>query len=360
MSRFHALTVKDVRKETHDAVSIAFDIPDDLLDAFRFTQGQYLTLRRDIEGEDIRRSYSICTGVHEHELRVAVKLVPGGSFSTFANQQLQPGEQLEVMPPQGKFFVPLDPSREGHYLAVTAGSGVTPIMSIVSTTLESEPKSRFTVIYGNRSTTGTLFRERLQDLKDRYLERLNIIYVFSREQHEIDLYNGRIDADKCNALFDRWVDVPKLDAAFICGPQEMTEIVRDVLTQHGMPKEKVHFELFTTGLPTASAKRRQAARAGQLEAETSHIKVIIDGRTIEYNLPRNTQNILDAGNEHGADLPFSCKAGVCSTCKSKVIEGEVEMDANYALEDYEIDAGYVLSCQCYPISDKVVLDFDEV
>ena len=184
--------------------------------------------------------------------------------------------------------------------------------------------------------------------------------MFSREQHEIDLYNGRIDADKCNALFDRWVDVPKLDAAFICGPQEMTEIVRDVLTQHGLPKEKVHFELFTTGLPTSGTKRRQTNKTGQDEAENSQIKVIIDGRTIEYNLPRNTQNILDAGNEHGADLPFSCKAGVCSTCKSKVIEGEVEMDANFALEDYEIDAGYVLSCQCYPISDKVVLDFDEV
>lgn len=360
MSRFHALTVKDVRKETHDAVSIAFDIPDDLQDAFRFTQGQYLTLRHDIDGEDVRRSYSICTGVHEHEMRVAVKLVPGGSFSTFANQQLQPGDRLDVMPPQGKFFVPLDPSREGHYLAVTAGSGVTPIMSIVSTTLESEPNSRFTVIYGNRSTTGTLFRDRLQDLKDRYLERLNIIYVFSREQQEIDLYNGRITADKCNALFDRWVEVSKLNAAFLCGPQEMTETVRDVLINHGLPKNNIHFELFTAGLPTAGAKRRQAAQAKQTEVETSLIQVIIDGRTIEYKLPRNTQNILDAGNEHGADLPFSCKAGVCSTCKSKVIEGEVEMDANYALEAYEIDAGYVLSCQCYPISGKVVLDFDEV
>ncbi|XKH59975.1 phenylacetate-CoA oxygenase/reductase subunit PaaK [Halomonas sediminis] len=358
MSRFHALTVKDIRKETHDAVSIAFDIPDDLLDAFRFTQGQYLTLRRDIEGEDIRRSYSICTGVHEHELRVAVKLVPGGSFSTFANQELKAGDTLEVMPPQGKFFVPLDPSREGHYLAVTAGSGITPIMSIVSTTLETEPKSRFTVIYGNRSTTGTLFRERLQDLKDRYLERLNIIYVFSREQQEIDLYNGRIDADKCNALFDRWVEVPKLDAAFLCGPQEMTETVRDVLTNHGLPKEKVYFELFNTNLPRTEAKRRQATKVGQVEAETSHIKVIIDGRTIEYDLPRNTQSILDAGNEHGADIPFSCKAGVCSTCLAKVEEGEVEMDANFALEDYEIEAGMVLSCQCFPLSKHVTLNYD--
>ena len=358
MSRFHALTVKDVRQETHDAVSIAFNIPDNLLDAFRYNQGQYLTIRREIEGEETRRSYSICTGIHEHELRVAVKLVPGGSFSTFANQALKPGDSLEVMPPQGKFFVPLDPSREGHYLAVTAGSGVTPIMSIVSTTLETEPKSRFTVIYGNRSTTGTLFRERLQDLKDRYLERLNIIYVFSREQQEIDLYNGRIDADKCNALFDRWVEVPKLDAAFLCGPQEMTETVRDVLTKHGLPKDKVHFELFTTGLPTAGAKRRQEKGVEHVEAETSHIKVIIDGRTIEYDLPRNTKSILEAGNEHGADIPFSCKAGVCSTCLAKVEEGEVEMDANFALEDYEIEAGMVLSCQCFPLTKKVTLNYD--
>lgn len=358
MSRFHALTVKDVRKETHDAVSIAFDVPDDLLDAFRFTQGQYLTLRRDIEGEDVRRSYSICTGVHEDELRVAVKLVPGGSFSTFANQQLQPGDILEVMPPQGKFFVPLDPSRQGHYLAVTAGSGITPIISIVSTTLETEPNSHFTVIYGNRSTTGTLFRGRLQDLKDRYLERLNIIYVFSREQQEIDLYNGRIDADKCNALFDRWVEIPKLDAAFLCGPQEMTGIVGDALTQHGLPKENVHFELFTTGLSTVGTKRRQDKNTSLVNEETSHIKLIIDGRTIEYDLPRNTQSILDAGNEHGADIPFSCKAGVCSTCLAKVEEGEVEMDANFALEDYEIEAGMVLSCQCFPLTKKVTLNYD--
>ncbi|MGQ7247652.1 1,2-phenylacetyl-CoA epoxidase subunit PaaE [Halomonas sp. V046] len=359
MSRFHRLTVEDIRKETRDAVSIAFRVPPELREAFRFTQGQYLTLRRDIQGEDVRRSYSICTGVQDDDIRVAVKLVPGGAFSTFANEALAVGDSLEVMPPQGKFFVPLDPSRHGHFLAVAAGSGITPILSIIATTLETEPGSRFTLLYGNRSTAGTLFRERLQDLKDRYLERLNLIYVFSREAQDVDLYNGRIDDEKCRALFDRWVDVTGLDAAFLCGPEDMTGIVRRALQDHGMAPEHIHRELFGTALPTAGARQRPAngyRRPGEGDA---HIKVISDGRVVEFDMAHDAESILEAGNAQGADLPFSCKAGVCSTCLAKVVEGEVEMYANHALEDYEIEAGMVLSCQCHPISDRVTLSFED-
>jgi len=357
MSRFHALTVRDVRKETNESVSIAFEVPESLHDAFQYTQGQYLTLRREIAGEEVRRSYSICTGVHEGEIRVAVKLVPGGAFSSFANQELKVGDTLEVMPPQGKFFVPLDPSRKGHYLAVAAGSGITPILSIISTTLETEPESRFTLVYGNFSTSTTMFREKLQDLKNRHMERLNLIHIFNREEQDIELYNGIIDAEKCRTLFDRWLDVPSLEAAFLCGPQAMSETVRDTLKEFGMAPERIQLELFGTR-PTASARRPEAGGVGQVAPESSHIKVIIDGRTLEFELPKNTQSILDAGNAHGADLPYSCKAGVCSTCLAKVEEGEVEMDANFALEDYEIEAGMVLSCQCFPISKNVTLNFD--
>ncbi|WP_010626087.1 1,2-phenylacetyl-CoA epoxidase subunit PaaE [Halomonas sp. KM-1] len=359
MSRFHDLTVRDIRKETSESVSIAFEVPESLHEAFRFTQGQYLTLRREIAGEEVRRSYSICTGVHEGEIRVAVKLVPGGAFSTFANHELAVGDTLQVMPPQGKFFVPLDPSRKGHYLAVAAGSGITPILSIISTTLETEPMSRFTLVYGNFSTSTTMFRERLQDLKNRHMERLNLIHIFNREEQDIELYNGIIDAEKCRTLFDRWLDVRGLEAAFLCGPQEMSTTVREVLQEYCMPVERIHLELFGSR-PNASARRQTTPGGGQATAGSSHIKVIIDGRTLEFDLPRNTRSILEAGNEHGADLPFSCKAGVCSTCLAKVEEGEVEMDANFALEDYEIAAGMVLSCQCYPVSEKVVLNYDEV
>lgn len=357
MSQFHSLRIREVRPETREAVSVAFEVPPELEDSFRFTQGQYLVLRTELDGEEVRRSYSICTGVNDGELRVAIKQVPGGRFSSYANSTLEAGQTLDVMPPAGSFHVPLDAARHGNYLAVAAGSGITPILSIIKTTLEAEPHSRFTLIYGNRSSASALFREQLEDLKNRYLERLNLIYVFSREQQDVDLYNGRIDGGKCVELFSRWLDVKTLDAAFICGPQEMTETVRDSLKANGLAGERIHFELF--GAPGGD-KAREARTAARQDSGVSRVSVIKDGRELSFELPRNTQNILDAGNAQGMDLPYSCKAGVCSTCKCKVVEGEVEMDANFALEDYEVAAGYVLSCQCYPLSEKVVLDFDQL
>lgn len=358
MSQFHSLTVKQVRNETRDAVSILFDVPDDLREQFHFVQGQYLVMRTQLDNEEVRRSYSICTGVNDGELRVAVKRVAGGRFSAFANDVLAAGDVLEVMPPAGSFNVQLNPARQGNYLAVAAGSGITPILSIIKTTLEHEPHSRFTLLYGNRASTSALFREQLEDLKNRYLQRLNLIFVFSREQQDIDLYNGRIDADKCNLLFSRWLDAPCLDAAFICGPQSMTEMVRDSLKANGLAAERIHFELFAAADNEQRRQQREAARVEN--PQSSQITVISDGRALAFDLPRNTLSVLDAGNAIGAELPYSCKAGVCSTCKCKVIEGEVEMDSNHALEDYEVAAGYVLSCQSYPLSAKVVLDFDQL
>lgn len=358
MSRFHSLTIKQVRPETRDAVSIAFEVPAELQDQFRYTQGQHLVIRTLLDGEEIRRSYSICTGVADNELRVAIKKVAGGRFSAFANGQLQPGHQLDVMPPAGEFSTALDPARHGNYLAVAAGSGITPILSIIKTTLHVEPHSHFTLLYGNRSSAGTLFREQLEDLKNRFVQRLNLIFVFSREQQDVDLYNGRINAEKCDQLFSRWLDVNTLDAAFICGPQEMTETVHDSLKAKGMDSQRIHFELF--GAVNDGRKREAREAARQLDAEVSQITVISDGRALAFDLPRNTVSVLDAGNAIGAELPYSCRAGVCSTCKCKVVEGEVEMDSNHALEDYEVAAGYVLSCQTFPLSQKVVLDFDQI
>lgn len=361
MSKFHTLTIREVRPETRDTVSVAFTVPAELQDSFRYTQGQHLVMRTQINGEEVRRSYSICSAVSDNDLRVAIKRVDGGLFSNFANDQLAAGQTLEVMPPAGHFSIPLDPARAGNYLAVAAGSGITPILSIVKTTLETEPDSRFTLIYGNRSSGSTIFREQLEDLKNQYLERLNLIFVFSREQQDIDLYNGRIDAAKCDALFSRWLDAPNLTAAFICGPVEMTECVRDTLQRHDLNPERIHFELFTAGNPGAVAEKRAAREAAaKTSGAVSQVTVVSDGRTLSFELARNTQSVLDAGNVHGADLPYSCKAGVCSTCRCKVVEGEVEMDANFALEDYEVAAGYVLSCQAFPVSDKVVLDFDQL
>ncbi|WP_404367044.1 1,2-phenylacetyl-CoA epoxidase subunit PaaE [Marinobacter sp.] len=359
MTKFYPLTIKEVRPETRDSVSLFFDVPEDLSDEFRYEQGQHLILRSKIDGEEVRRSYSICTSVNDQQLRIAVKKVPGGRFSTFANEELHAGETLEVMPPQGHFSIALDPEREGNYLAVAAGSGITPILSIIKTTLETEPKSEFALFFGNKATATTMFRDELQDLKNEYMDRFNLVYIFTREEQDIDLYNGRIDSDKCDKLFDYWIDVKNLTGAFLCGPQLVTETVRDSLERHGMEKSRIHYELFTPvgGIPQPRKDRDDVKHDPEAVSE---ITVKADGRRITFDLVQNTKSILDAGNDEGADLPFSCKAGVCSTCKAKVIEGEVEMDQNFALEDYEVEEGYVLSCQCYPVSSKVVLDYDEV
>lgn len=359
MNKFYPLTLREVRPETKDAVTLTFEVPDELAQTFSYRQGQHLVVRTRLDGEEVRRTYSICSSVKDQKLRIAVKHVPGGRFSTYAKETIKPGETLDIMPPQGRFHIDLDPERRGNYLAVAAGSGITPILSIVKTTLETEPHSEVTLFYSNRTATSTMFRNELEDLKNDYMTRFNLVYVFTREEQDIDLFNGRMDYEKCAALFDRWISAKDLTAAFICGPQFMTETVRDSLLDHGMDKSRIHFELFTPAGGAPQAGKDQPSSNSDPQS-LSEVTVIADGRSMTFPLGRNAKSILDAGNAEGADLPFSCRAGVCSTCRARVVEGEVEMDQNFALEDDELEAGYVLSCQCHPVSNKVVLDYDEV
>nr|AGU09849.1 Oxidoreductase NAD-binding domain [uncultured organism] len=358
MSQFHSLTVANVRHETREAISVTFDVPPALQSTFAYRQGQHLTLRALIDGIDVRRSYSICSAVQDRQLRVAIKRVAGGVFSTWANETLKPGARLDVMPPDGRFNLPLDWDNHHHYLAFAAGSGITPILSIVKTTLLAEPHSRFTVLYGNRASSSVLFRDELAELKDVYMERLNLVYVMSREQQDIELFNGRITEDKCRQLFARWLRVEDIDYAFICGPENMIHGVSTALEEAGMAPERIRIELFAAGTAqTPRAARPQAAGAIPHQTE---VTVIMDGSHARFTMDRDKESLLDAGLRAGLDLRYSCKGGVCSTCRCKVLEGTVDMDVNYALEDYEVARGFVLSCQSFPVTDKVVVDFDVV
>lgn len=354
MTRFYPLRVRDIRRETPDAVSVAFDVPDNLRDTFRFVQGQYLTLRTEIGGEEVRRSYSICTGVDEGDLRVAIKKVEDGVFSTFASEQLRVGDTLESMPPLGNFHTELAPAHRNLYVAFAAGSGITPVMSILKTTLKQEPQSRFILFYGNRSFDHIIFREQLDELKNRYPERLAVHHVLSRESLGSDLFQGRLDGDKCTAYARLLFRAADVDAWFLCGPEDMIFSVKDALAQMEVDPKKVHFELFTTsGIKKAAAK----TSSGKAAFDAS-ITVIQDGTQFDFNLTSDGSTLLDAAMRAGADLPFSCKGGVCSTCKAKILEGEVEMDVNYGLEPDEVAAGYVLTCQSHPKTKRVVVSFD--
>ncbi|MGD1848542.1 MAG: 1,2-phenylacetyl-CoA epoxidase subunit PaaE [Salibacteraceae bacterium] len=360
MAQFHSLRIKEVRPETQDCVSIAFDVPTDLKDVFQYIQGQYLTLRQDIKGEDVRRSYSICSGPLEvDELRVAVKKVPGGLFSTYANEHLQTGDALEVMPPMGRFFTELNPENQKHYVAFAAGSGITPIMSILKTVMEIEPNSRFTLFYGNSKTATIIFREELSDLKNRYLGRMVLYHLLSREEQLSDLFNGRLSGEKCERFCDILFDPEDVDEFFLCGPAEMITDVSDTLIERGVDKKKVHFELFTSpGQGKQKTQTQQVVGDAGKQIESS-VKVILDGDEIEFPLASNGENILDAALNMGMDVPYACKGAVCCTCRAKVTEGEVNMVMNYALEPEEVEAGFVLTCQCHPVSEKVVIDFDQ-
>ena len=356
MSKFHPLTVASVARETRDAVALCFDVPPQLADAFRFVQGQHLTLRADINGDDLRRSYSICSAVQDATLSIAVKKAPGGVFSAWANEQIKPGHTIEVMPPMGHFNVPLNAANQKHYVGFAAGSGITPLLPIVKTTLFIEPHSQFTLFYGNRSSSAVMFREELADLKDRYLDRFNLVYVMSREAQDIEILNGRIDRKKADALLEHWVDLNDIDTAFICGPDGMMRAVSESLQAHGFPKSRIKIELFAASIPKHEHKVHAPPQPGHTDCA---VTVIIDGSERQYRLEKDKETILDAGLKQGIELPYSCKGGVCSTCRAKLIEGEVDMDVNFALEDYEVARGYILCCQSYPVTDKVVVDFDQ-
>jgi len=355
LSTFHRLRIAHVAPETREALVVSLDVPDELQDAFVHRAGQHLTLRTQIDGAEVRRSYSICSPEGETPLRVAIKRVAGGLFSNWAQDHLAAGMTLEVMPPAGNFTLPVAPATARHYLAFAAGSGITPILSILKTTLATEPASRITLVYGNRASGSVLFKEELEDLKNRYLGRLNLVFVLSRERQDIDLFNGRIDRPKVDDLFRLWINPKDIDLVFVCGPFGMMEAVRDALTGHGFDAQRVKIELFATSATQARPALRHHSIAGADECE---VTIIQDGRTTFFGMKKDGQNILDAALAQGIELPYSCKAGVCSTCRCKRVEGEVDMDANFALEDYELARGFVLACQSYPVSDRVVLDYD--
>jgi ring-1,2-phenylacetyl-CoA epoxidase subunit PaaE len=354
LSKFHPLSIAHVARETRDAVAISFDVPPSLKEAFRFVQGQHLTLRAEVGGEDLRRSYSICSAVQDDCLRIAVKKAAGGAFSTWVNEQMKAGQTIEVMPPMGHFNVPLNATNRKHYLGFAAGSGITPLLSIIKTTLIAEPHSRFTLFYGNRSSATVIFKEELSDLKDLFLSRLNLVYVMSREPQDIALLNGRIDREKTDALLAHWVDLEDIDTAFICGPDGMMHAVSTSLQERGFPKSKIKIELFAASIPKHEHKAVAAPAAGECT-----VTAIIDGAARQFTLEKTKENVIDAALRQGVELPYSCKGGVCSTCRAKLVEGEVDMDVNFALEDYELARGFILCCQSYPVTDKVVVDFDQ-
>lgn len=358
MAQFYPLRVTDIKRDTRDSVILTLDPPEDAADEFKFIQGQYLTFRRVFEGEEMRRSYSICAGVNDGVLRVGIKRVDGGWFSTFANEELEVGDTLDAMKPMGNFHSPLKPSEKRAYLGFAGGSGVTPMISLIKTVLEAEPESTFTLVYGNRSTTAIMFREELEDLKNIYMGRLNIVHVLESEAAEIELFSGRLDREKCDALFSRWIDVKGADLAFICGPEPMMLAVSDALKAHGMDENAIKFELFASAQPGKARKRKVSADAAASGARCS-ATVIIDGAAREFEMEKDAQSVLEAATAQNIDAPFACKAGVCSTCRAKLVEGEVEMEANYALEDYEVERGYILTCQSYPRTDKIVVDYDQ-
>lgn len=353
-TKYYPLRIRDLRRETSDTVSIAFEVPAELSETFRFTQGQHLNLRAVIDGEEVRRSYSICTGTHENDLRVAVKKVEGGVFSTFANERLHTGDLLEVMPPQGHFYTELTPDHQNLYVAFVAGSGITPVMSILKTTLVQEPQSCFLLFYGNKGFDHIIFREQLEELKNLYPDRLAVHHILSRESLGSELFQGRLNGDKCRAYGRLLFRAADVDAFFLCGPEEMIFDIKDTLPELGVDAQKIHFELFTT---SGSHKSAVQSNTGKSAFDAS-ITVIQDGTSFDFYLTSDGSTLLDAAMRAGADLPFSCKGGVCSTCKAKVLEGEVEMEVCYGLEPDEVADGYVLTCQSHPKTKRVVVSFD--
>lgn len=356
--KFYPLKVKEVRPETADCVSVSLEVPEELVERFKFAPGQYLTFRRHFGDAEVRRSYSICSSPKDGELRVAIKKVEEGKFSTYAHGELEKGEVLDVMPPMGKFTPKQTAKTHKEYLAFAAGSGITPIMSIMKHTLESEPDSSFTLIYGNRGKNSIIFREEIEALKNKYMLRLRIYHVLSREYMDIPLFSGRIDAAKTAEFCKSLVDVSAVDEAFICGPEEMILSVRDKLVELGMPAENVHIELFTSpDQPKASHEKWVESHKSQ-GGPMSKVSITLDGNTFEIELGFTGESILDAALKSGADLPYACKGGVCCTCRALVTEGEVEMEVNYALDQHEVQQGYVLTCQAHPRTERVVVDFD--
>ncbi len=353
---FFPLVVADVRPESTDSVSVAFAVPDDLRDKFAFTPGQHIVIKADVNGEECRRNYSLCVAPRDEEWRVAIRRVAGGRFSNWANDNIRAGDTLAVAPPHGSFTYRFDPAHAHLYAGFAGGSGITPILSLLKTALAEEPQSRFVLCYGNRATANVMFLEQLAELKDLYLDRFQLIHILEQEEDEIALFNGRLDAEKLGQLFPAIIDPAEIDAAFICGPAPMMEAVSSTLRMVGVPEDHILVEHFLAEPPSAD----QLAAMEKLKQQSSgrSVTLVMDGRRRLVEFDPAKGSILENARAAGLPAPFACKAGVCATCRARVVEGEVAMAVNYGLSKEETDHGYVLTCQSIPLTDKVVLDYD--
>jgi len=353
---FHSLKIAEVRRETADSVSIRLDIPPALKDAFAFEAGQHLTLKAEIGGEDVRRTYSVCVSPFDAEIRIAVKQMPAGKFSSWANAVLSVGQSIDVLPPMGRFVLPRDGGPAPHYVALSGGSGITPVISILKTVLQTKLKSRFTLLYGNRDTASIMFLEELAGLKNRYIDRLEVYHFLENEAEEIELFNGRLDRAKCEEVLSSLVDVKATDAFFICGPGPMMDAAEAALAARGVPADRIFIERFTTS--ALSAEQIAKNEALQQKAAGTDLSIVLDGRRSKVRFDAEKGNILESVQAAGLSAPYACKSGVCTTCRAKVVSGTVTMKKNYGLTDQEVAQGYVLTCQAVPTSDQVALNYD--
>ena len=356
MAEFYNIKVADIYKETKDTSVVTFDIPKHLQDNFKFIQGQHLTLKMDINGEDVRRSYSLCSSPIDNQWKVAIKQIPGGVFSTYANTKLQAGDELEIMEPTGNFHIEINAATPKNYIAFAAGSGITPLLSIIKTHLELEPKCTFKLFYLNRTAKSIIFKEEIEQLKNKFFQRFQVFYFLTKEQRDIEFLNGRFTPEKLQVLTNTFIDVDDTAHCFICGPQDMIFLIRDELQKAGLDVNKIHYELFFSG--NSDEENKHIAEVIEQKSEGTEVTIIDGGKEFQFIMNDDYDTILDGALAAGADLPFACKGGVCSTCKCKVIEGSVEMKVNYALEEEEVAKNMVLSCQAVPTSEKVVVDFD--
>ena len=356
MVDFHELTVTNLRKTTRDAVIVSLKPKDGK--TLNFTQGQYLTFAKTFDGVDLRRSYSLCNSPSDGVLQVGIKRVEGGCFSTWANAELGVGDTLHALPPMGNFHVPLNDLAQKNYILFAVGSGITPILSLIKTTLRAEPLSTMTLVYANRNLNSVMFREELEDLKNANMGRFNAVHVLKQDAQDIDLFTGRLDGQKCDDLFAAWVDIGTMDQAFICGPEPMMAEISAALQRHGMGKDLIKYELFASA-QQGQVSRKVMEKLAAVSAKTVQATITIDGTARAIAFPLDGTTVLQAAIDADLGAPFACRAGVCSTCRAKVLEGEVEMLANHALEDYEVARGYILTCQSVPVSERLVINYDE-
>ena len=356
MATFYKLQVKKIEKTTKDCVLVSFDLPQELEEIFDYKQGQYLTLKALINGEPVQRSYSLCSSPLDKELRVGIKAVPLGLFSTFANVQLKEGDVLESLAPSGKFYVDVEEQADKNYVCFAAGSGITPMYSIIKTHLTAEPSSTFKLFYINQTVSSIILKEELEALKNQFMERFEIFHFLTKQNRTVELFNGRLDKEKMASIFSGICDTAEIDDYFICGPEAMIFLVRDFLLEQKVREEKIHFELFGTSSDKPMLSKEDEKK---LSGKTCTVTLIEGGKSMEFELAMGGDNILDAALNNSADLPYACKGGVCCTCRAKLVEGEVTMGVTYGLEQDELDNNYILTCQALPTTEKVVVDFDQ-